>query len=220
VIAGFSLPPHSEDPRMSVPAWSHRPLIAAGCALLLLVALAPAPAAAEEIPTPAEATAASPESAASGPAQRVEPGAKTRLRLDATAPTVGYSGYITYYNAFEVVAPADGPLALSVESFCACVGFDKKLGIPVALVFDASGKPVAVPDLARADDGFAIARIRGHFQAKQGQAYRILVMTDNANLGSTVSVVDIGTTTGSSVLSIPTRAVPGGKMRLTIGGKQ
>jgi hypothetical protein len=35
-----------------------------------------------------------------------------------------------------------------------------------------------------------------------------------------VSVVDIGTTTGSSVLSIPTRAVPGGKMRLTIGGKQ
>jgi hypothetical protein len=204
---------------MSVPAWSHRLSIAAGCALLLLAALTPARAVAEEIPTPTVASAPSLESAASGPARVVKPGAKTRLRLDATAPTVGYSGYVTYYNTFEVVAPADGPLSLSLESFCACVGFDKKLGVPVALVFDANGAPVSLPDLARDDDGFAIARIRGHFQAKQGQAYRILVMTDNSDLGSTVSVVDIGTSTGSTVLSIPTRAVPGGKMRLRIGGK-
>ena len=194
---------------------------AARLALLSIVAALSVPAAmAEEIPQPTVATAASMADVVAGPAQRSEAGARTRLRLDATAPSVEHAGYLTYYRTYEVVAPRDGPLSVTLESFCACVGFDKKMAVPVALVVDASGAPVELPDLARVDPGFGIAKIRGHFAARQGQAYRVVVMADNSSPGSTVHTINIGTTTSSNVMSLPTRSVPGAKMRLTIGGKK
>lgn len=189
--------------------------------LLLLTAIAPASFAAEAIPAPTAATADSLESAVStGPSERILPGVRTRLRLDATSPSVRYESYLTYYKVFEVVAPADGALSLQLESFCACLGFDKKIGVPVVAVFDAQGARVPTPEVVGVEPGFGLMNLVGHFDAHEGQTYRIVVMTDNSQLGSIVQVVNIGTTTGSTVASLPSRSTPGGKMRLTIGGKQ
>jgi len=48
----------------------------------------------------------------------------------------------TYYRAFDLEVRPQTKVQFEVKSYCACMGFDKRMFVPELAVFDGSGKPL------------------------------------------------------------------------------
>jgi hypothetical protein len=148
---------------------------------------------------------------------------KIKSSLEAGNRSVSYKGFASYYRLFETDTGSREKLDLEIVSLCTCFGFDKRIAIPVPLVFDADGNQLEIADLQykarHASFGIPFnITVKGSVFTKNTGKIRILMLADTSSVDR-----DLGGTklvhmySGELIMYLPVLSYPVGPFSLELG---
>jgi|SRR5690348_2118047 len=123
------------------------------------------------------------------------------------APVVELAKGNSYYRLFRL-NPASGNLHLKVTSYCACLGFDKRVAVPLLRVLTKSGQVVSLlPDgyeySVEGAHGFTPLSVTLDVTVPGAEAAYALVAADNSRPDSPISGINLNGLLHLEILSYP-----------------
>jgi hypothetical protein len=144
----------------------------------------------------------------------------TTIEIDSNSRVLSYGGYRSYYKAIEVKPDANGSIKFQIESICACLGFDKRVAVPVVIAVDASGKEIQITDMKYATKSadFRPFRIvmQGSVANQKDSAVRLLLLADNSSVDQPIKKTQLLNQYGAYVMSTEILSYPKGTFVLTL----
>jgi hypothetical protein len=152
---------------------------------------------------------------------RVAPSAELSTSLDASSRVVAYDTFRSFYRTVEVDAQNNGRVAFTVKSICSCLGFDKRVAVPIVLAFDATGRSLNLSDIhyeVQKPSGITPLRVvlSGQVQTLGSTKFRLLLLADNSQVDSPVQKIRLLNQYGSPVMNLEILSYPTGEMTLAV----
>jgi hypothetical protein len=168
------------------------------------------------------ATADTPISAKNAVSLEAKLNTTTTIELDSNSRVLSFGGYKSFYKAVEVKSDDSGSLKFQIESICACLGYDKRVAVPVVLAMDALGGELPITDLKytkRSASGLTPFRLvmQGSVISKKDSVVRLLLLADNSGIDYPIRKIEIVSQYGIHLMDIEILAYPMGKYVLTLG---
>ena len=146
---------------------------------------------------------------------------KVSSSLSVGESIVRTSDNVSYYQVFEGESEFNGIVQFQLNSYCACLGFDKKIMIPLILLLDLDGNEIKVTNvnhIKKQASNFTPLHISltGEFNVKKGQVFKIVVFAENSASNLTVSNTSIQNMQGTTLLNLRVSSYPLGDFDLEL----
>ena len=132
--------------------------------------------------------------------------------FDGSSDVLHLTGYDSYYRIFRI-DPSEGQRKVVVRAYCRCLGFDKRMMVPVLRFLDDRGLPVEAIDtrysLVQAES-FTPMSLKLRVFVPAGNVRYVVVVADNSQPDSTVQGINV-----DGVLHLDIRSYPLGKFNVT-----
>lgn len=115
--------------------------------------------------------------------------------IDSHDKVVQLSNYVSYYKVFKIDGAHTGGLKVSLNSYCACFGYDKRIMVPVLYGLSSTGKiikaDVSKYDLHQASGVATPLHISFDAEFSSTEVSYIVVAADNSSMDKPVEHVHI-----------------------------
>ena len=132
--------------------------------------------------------------------------------FDGSGDVLHLTGYDSYYRVFHI-EPSQGQLKVVVRAYCRCLGFDKRMMVPLLRFLDDRGVPVEATDtrysLVQAES-FTPMSLKLRVFVPAGNIRYVVVVADNSQPDSTVQGINV-----DGMLHLDIRSYPLGKFNVT-----
>jgi len=105
--------------------------------------------------------------------------------IEQSDPIFAFPDYLSNYKIFSFSGDIDDKFQIKVWSSCDCLGFDKRILVPVTYVFDETGKVIDYEVVgAKSDIGHIFYKVIGSFESSS--KLFLFVGADNSRVGKTM----------------------------------
>lgn len=114
-------------------------------------------------------------------------------KLGPNSPVVRLEQGNSYYQLFRLT-PSRGPLRLRVTSYCACLGYDKRVAVPELLVLTRAGDVLAAKSheySVEGAHGVTPLSVTLDIDVPGPDAAYALVVSDNSRLGESITHINL-----------------------------
>lgn len=111
--------------------------------------------------------------------------------ITADDPIIDFEAFKSNYKLFSFKVDRGDKFRVEVISFCDCLGFDKRILVPIAYIFNESGKEIEQNIVAGGVYGVATASVTIEASASESGQYYLLVGANNSNPGEIVGSEDL-----------------------------
>lgn len=133
--------------------------------------------------------------------------------FDGSGDVLHLGGYDSYYRVYRI-DPSQGKLKVVVRAYCRCLGFDKRMMVPVLRFLDDGGEPVDATVDARYSlvqaESFTPMSLKLRIFVPSGHIRYVVVAADNSQPDSTVQGINV-----DGMLHLDIRSYPLGKFNVT-----
>jgi len=108
--------------------------------------------------------------------------------ITAKDPVVNFGDFKSNYKLFSFKVDPGNYFQVKVISFCDCLGFDKRILVPIAYIINESGKKIEQKIVGGGVFGVATASITIEANATESDTYYLIVGANNSNPGRIVGI--------------------------------
>lgn len=195
--------------------------------LLLLAACAPKPPSIDLIhQDPGERVVSVQELAASSQVSPMVLRANEEAKgtLGPADPKVSLKGSNSFCKVYSLATSPGASHQFTLNSYCACFGFDKRVMVPIVKVYDENAQEIPLenvkyqPHKAAGITPFHLS-LEASFTSRTSSSLRLMVIADNSTLDRNIANVAIADQNGSRVMELNILSYPLGDFTLNVRGK-